>query len=111
MVDAEIEAVEHQEAADRQQSARHPGRRAQHRGDRRCHHERRADIVGGALLEAEMAGDVAAYVLEGERGADGGRHGDREKQRGPRALASGIGIHGCCHRSWSVRLAVIRGRI
>ena len=44
-------------------------------------HQRDADIVGGALRQAELAGDVAAEMLEAERGADRRRHGEHQEGR------------------------------
>ena len=81
MVDAEIEAVGHQQPAGQQQPAHDRRRRSAVARQEGKRHQRRADIVGHALLVAELAGDVAANVLEAERRADGRGHRERQKER------------------------------
>ena len=82
VVDAEIEAVGHQQppSSSRPRVTSAGSRASDARNAQR--HQRRADIVGHALLVAELARDVAADVLEAERRADDRRHGDSEEERG-----------------------------
>jgi hypothetical protein len=91
MVGAEIEAVGHQQPAGEQEAARDERGQLDDRGQEGERHQRRADIIGHALLVAELAGDVAADVLEAERAADGGRHRHGEEKRGRRLQARGRG--------------------
>ena len=91
MVGAEGDAVGHEQAAGQEQPAGHHAGQAESRGQGGQRHQGNADIVGQALLQAELAGDVAAEMLEAERGADHRGHRQRKKGGGAGLAATGRG--------------------
>src|SRR5690606_4335684 len=88
VVDAEVGAVEKDGGDERQRRAHHPAGRAAPGRDERDEGDRHADVIGNALGEAKLAGNVAADELEAPRGENGDKP-QREDDGGDANVAAG----------------------
>ena len=92
LIDGEIEIIGEDQPGHDEEHAHHRRLGAGERGEQGGEHQRQADIIGDALLEAELAGDVAADELKAP-GAEDGREAKHQDEGGCCDLAADFALH------------------